>query len=304
MDSEIIYLGTDNTVDLILKADDVAVSLASVTKMELTVGAVLISSTNLATDTIRWNQAGYDTGEVRLQIGKVTGLAIGQYDAPLVVYDATNDDGIVWITVPLTVTDATPAAPAAGTGPGLVLAPQSEPITLTEAKLNLRVDGDDEDDLIRALIVAAREHIEDITRRALLTQTWDFCLDSWPDRDFIRLPFGNLQSVTSIKWKDTDGTETTLTLTTDYLVETNGEQCGRIVLPYGGSWPTGTLYPSNPITIRFVCGWTTATLIPGKIKVAVKLWAENLYLHAGRSEALEAIVVTLARNSRIWEECP
>lgn len=76
-----------------------------------------------------------------------------------------------------------------------------------------------EDDLLNAIITAARENVEDITRRALITQTWDYYLDSWPGTDFIKLPFGNLQNVPatqSVKWLDEDGTPTTLTLTTDY----------------------------------------------------------------------------------------
>lgn len=135
-----------------------------------------------------------------------------------------------------------------------------------------------EDDLLTSLIQAAREHVENITRRALLTQTWYAYLDEFPaDLDFIRLPYGNLASVTSVKYKDSDGTETTMTVTTDYLVETNGEQCGRIVLPYGVSWPSVTLYPSNPITIEFVCGWTAAASIKASIVAALKLILADLW---------------------------
>ena len=134
-----------------------------------------------------------------------------------------------------------------------------------------------EDDLLTSLIQSAREHVEDITRRALLTQTWYAYLDEFPaDRDFIRLPFGNLQSVTSVKYKDSAGTETTMTVATDYLVETNGEQCGRIVLPYGVSWPSATLWPSNPITIEFVCG-TAAASIKASIIAALKLLLADLW---------------------------
>ena len=134
-----------------------------------------------------------------------------------------------------------------------------------------------ESDLLVDIQVASREHVEDRTRRALLTQTWDFYLDKWPGGKFIKLPFGNLQTVTSVAWKDTAGTETTLVAGTDYLTETNGEGIGRIVLPYGGTWPSGTLYPSNPIKIRYVCGWTTADLVPQRIKSAVKMISTDLY---------------------------
>jgi uncharacterized phiE125 gp8 family phage protein len=138
-----------------------------------------------------------------------------------------------------------------------------------------------EDDLLDALITTARETVEAWTRRALFTQTWYLYLDSFPGKDYIEIPFGNLQSVTSIKYKDTDGTETTMTVTTDYLVETNGDQHGRIVLPYGVSWPSVTLYPSNPITIEFVCGWTTTALIPKSITTAMKFLIAKWYESRG-----------------------
>ena len=159
----------------------------------------------------------------------------------------------------------------------LVTGTAVEPVDLTAAKAHLRVDHVDEDDEIEGFITAARKHVEDWTRRALLTQTWDYSLAGWPSCNHITLPFGNLQSVTSVKWKDSDGTETTLTVTTDYLVENNGEQCGRIVLPYATPWPSGTLYPSNPITIRFVCGWTTPDLVPPTVLAGIKLVCAKLY---------------------------
>jgi uncharacterized phiE125 gp8 family phage protein len=136
-----------------------------------------------------------------------------------------------------------------------------------------------EDDLLTAILYAAIEQVEDFTHRKLLTQTWDLYLDAWPEEDFFWIPFGNLQSVSSIKWKDEDATETTLTLTTDYLVEDNGAGLGRIVLPADVEWPDDDLYPSNPITVRFVCGWTTVALVPYKIKTAVKMLAAGMWEH-------------------------
>ncbi len=166
-----------------------------------------------------------------------------------------------------------------------------------------------EDDLLTALIQASREHVEDITRRALLSQTWYYYLDAFPDRGFIKLPFGNLQSVTSIKYKDSDGTETTMTVTDEYLVETNGEGIGRIVLPDGVSWPSDSLYPSNPVTIEFVCGWTAANLIPQTIRAAVKLILADLWENREARQTQSAGNVTdnpavqrLLASARLWDE--
>jgi hypothetical protein len=85
-------------------------------------------------------------------------------------------------------------------------------------------------------------------------------------------------------------------------VETNGEGIGRIVLPYGESWPSGTLYPSNPITIRYVAGWTTAELVPKNIKSAVKFAAEDSYYHGDRHETLKPIINNLLASYRLWDE--
>jgi uncharacterized phiE125 gp8 family phage protein len=191
----------------------------------------------------------------------------------------------------------------------LITPPTIEPVALNDLKLHLRIDVDavDEDEYLEGLIMATRGHVEDVTGRKLLTQTWDYFLDEWPRANFIKLPFGNLQTVTSIKWKNSAGTETTLTVTTDYIVETNGEGLGRIVLPYAVTWPSGTLYPSNPITIRFVCGWTAAASIPFKITAAIKLLAADLYEQRGEPVVGQTVVENkvaerLLASARLWDE--
>src|ERR1019366_2460869 len=58
--------------------------------------------------------------------------------------------------------------------------PDIEPVTLEEMKRHLRcfMTVTDEDDDIMALIVAAREWVEDYTARALIDQTWRLTLGS------------------------------------------------------------------------------------------------------------------------------
>jgi len=158
------------------------------------------------------------------------------------------------------------------------------------------------DNELNDAIVSGRKEVENITRRQLLTATWDYYLDEWPAKDFIKLPLGNLATVTSVSWKDSDGTETTLTVTTDYLVETNGEQCGKIVLPYGGSWPIGTLYPSNPIKIRFTCGWTAAASVPRELKQAVKFAAQDDFYNGSRHDVLGMLIEKKTASYILWDE--
>lgn len=136
--------------------------------------------------------------------------------------------------------------------------------------------GELEDDLISELITASREYCEDITGLALATQTIELYLDDFPCSDRFDLPKPPLQSVTSVKYKNSAGTETTMTENTDYLVDTDST-IGRIVLPYSVSWPSFTPYPVNPIKIRYVAGYTSTNLIPKSIKQAMLLLIGHWY---------------------------
>ncbi|MEO6014103.1 MAG: head-tail connector protein [Devosia sp.] len=62
----------------------------------------------------------------------------------------------------------------------LIAGPGEEPVSLAETKLFCRIDGADEDALVSALIAAARLHVESLTGRALIAQTWRLVLDSSP----------------------------------------------------------------------------------------------------------------------------
>lgn len=93
--SEIVYLTHNNTIDLLLKSDGVAQPLPSVTKITATFGSTTISSTNKITGAIKWDNAEYDTGEIRLALGGQS-IAAGDYYVPIVVYDAVNTLGVVW----------------------------------------------------------------------------------------------------------------------------------------------------------------------------------------------------------------
>lgn len=163
----------------------------------------------------------------------------------------------------------------------LETAPENEPISTSELALHLRLDDYEsvyEHDMeLGSIIKAATIHVENITSRKLITQTWNYYFNAFPDEKYIKIPFGNLQSVSSVKYTDSDGDETTMTVSDDYIVEINGDQCGRIVLPYSTSWPSFTAYPSNPIKVQFICGWTSKNNLPDQYKSVIKLICSDLY---------------------------
>lgn len=162
---------------------------------------------------------------------------------------------------------------------GLVLAtaPAVEPVTTTEAKSQLRVDFTDDDTLIAALITAARQMVENITRRALVTQTWDLFLDAFPGERFIEIPLPPLQSITSVTYYD-DADVVTTFASTSYYVDTKREP-GRIVLRDDASWPSATLRGANGVAVRFVAGYGLAVAVPQAIKQATLLIVGDLYEH-------------------------
>lgn len=89
--------------------------------------------------------------------------------------------------------------------PVLVTGPAVEPVTLAEMKLYLRLDGDDEDDLVSALIGAARLQVEAATRCALVAQTWRCLLGRWPASRAVPLPLWPVLALDSVAVTDAAG---------------------------------------------------------------------------------------------------
>lgn len=156
--------------------------------------------------------------------------------------------------------------------------PATEPISLSEAKKHLRVEITDDDALINALIVTAREYCEGFQNRKYITQTLELILDSFPLSKFIEFKdCSPIQSITSIKHKDHEGTETTWDAD-NYIVDADSF-IGKAVLGYGKSWPSFTPYPVGAVRIQFVAGYGNASAVPSSVKQAMLLlvghWYEN-----------------------------
>ncbi len=202
-------------------------------------------------------------------------------------------------------------------------APASEPVTLVEAKLHLRVDFADDDTLITMLIGAAREQAEALCNRALVTQSWDLYLDAFPRQNFygilpgyapldqfipsvlqmqrgysvrvrggkIEIPFAPLQRIDYVKYTDPTGIVQT-SAQSMYTVD-NVSEPGAITPAPDQYWPN-TLNVLNAVQIGFTCGYGDPSLVPSGIKSWMLMRIGSLYenreevaiMNRGKIEAL------------------
>lgn len=158
-----------------------------------------------------------------------------------------------------------------------ITAAQNEPIDKTEAKLHMAIDDTTFDDLIEEYIKAARQYVEAETHRQLVTATYELIADRFAgSNNRIYLPFGQLQSVTSVKYIDTDGVEQTLD-SSKYKVSDSREP-GFIEPAYSESWPTARL-EADAVRIRFVCGYGAPNTVPGEVKHVLLMLVAHFFEH-------------------------
>lgn len=196
----------------------------------------------------------------------------------------------------------------------LVTPPAAEPITLVEAKSNLRIDHADEDSHINILIAAARRLVERETARALITQTWQLFLDKFPtampdpDRrvQLIRQPLPPLQSITHIKYVDTDGVLQTWP-SADYRVD-NASEPARITPEFEKQWPE-IRSVINAVEIQFVAGYgNTGSDVPEELRQAMHVLVAHWYENREAvmtdlrelPEPVQLSFESLISNYRVW----
>jgi uncharacterized phiE125 gp8 family phage protein len=154
----------------------------------------------------------------------------------------------------------------------VITPPSVEPVTLAEAKLQCKVDFIDDDTLITALIVAAREQAEHRTGRALCTQTLEHVLDSFPDGIELQRP--PIAFVVSVKYVDASGVEQTLDPLL-YSLDKDSEP-GWVVPAYGTAWPETRAVP-NAVRVRYTAGYGVAVAVPQSIKAWMLMAIAALY---------------------------
>lgn len=163
-------------------------------------------------------------------------------------------------------------------GQKLVTEPAEEPVSLEEAKLHLREDSSDQDDLIEIFIKAARQAVEKFTGLGLIDQTWDIYLDEFPTADKpIEMPLQPVVEVVGLFYIDGSGAEQEIDVAS-YRVD-DVSVPSRISAV--SSWPSADDV-SNAVRARVRVGYLDTNSPPGEnvpapLKSAMLLIIGNLY---------------------------
>lgn len=162
----------------------------------------------------------------------------------------------------------------------LLTPPAIEPLTLTEAKQFLRIEHNDDDTVISALIAAARTQVETAVRCALIAQTWRFVCDAWPVDGRLALKRGPLLSVAAARVFDAEGDP--IVIDPEAFALDKGSSAIAAPpwsLPVPGRSAAG-------IEIDVVMGFGAgAASIPETLRQAVRLLLAHWYDHRGLGTA-------------------
>jgi len=176
----------------------------------------------------------------------------------------------------------------------LITPPASEPVTLSELKAHLRVDGTSEDVYLAQLITAAREYAEDYQGRAYIDRTYEVVMDRWPTVRHIETQYVPIKLVIKVAAKQRNGSLVEMDLS-DLIIHPDA-----IVLGSGQQWPTGDAMVEA--VIQYVAG----SPITAQVKQAILLMAGHWY--ANREDVVVGNVVNtlplgakaLLNMNKIW----
>jgi len=157
-----------------------------------------------------------------------------------------------------------------------VTAPGETPVSLAEAKVHLRVDSNDENDLITSLIEAATGHLDGragILGRPIVTQSWR--LDTLgPVGGRVMIGIADVQSVTSVKYL-VSGSELTWS-SAEYRLGRAGLSSWFVEAKDGYSFPAAD-DQEDAFRVTFVAGFGASEDVPAPIKQAILLLVGHWY---------------------------
>lgn len=146
--------------------------------------------------------------------------------------------------------------------------PTTWPITLDEAKTACFVSGtSDHDADLANLIQVATASVEKYLNRQIMPATWTLTLEEFPNVIELRLP--PVSAVSSITYKDDNGTTQTLAASLYQTDLSTQDGPARIAPAYGQSWPSTRPDTYGAVVVTFTAGYASASVVPLPIKHAI-----------------------------------
>ncbi|MBK8799607.1 MAG: hypothetical protein IPM07_26360 [Anaerolineales bacterium] len=184
----------------------------------------------------------------------------------------------------------------------VITAPTVEPVTAAECKLDARVDNTVEDSLFAMWIAAARQEIEMVARRSLITRTLEVTMDAWPADGWLCLPYPPLLTVTQVTYYD--AANAAVTWPADQYIVIADQEPGVIMPATGLWWPSG-LHAWPRIRVRYTAGYgATAAAVPDyykqDIRGLVKLQYDFRSGWTPEAERARAMIYAHAEMDRGW----
>ncbi len=156
-----------------------------------------------------------------------------------------------------------------------VAAPAVKPLSLEAAKAHLRVEDEDDDALIEALIDAAIAMVDGPKGigLAMIEQTWLLSLDRFERT--ISLPLGPAREIVSVEYVDGNGD--LAAVDADDFIFSAGQDPAVLTPLYGQAWPVPRPQPGT-VRITYKAGFgATAAAVPSDLVAALKLIVGHLY---------------------------
>lgn len=158
-----------------------------------------------------------------------------------------------------------------------VTRPAVEPVSLSLAKTQCRVDTESDDQYISHLIAVARQYVEDALDTTLLTTTWEARYDIFPvwELNLPRPPLQN-QDIT-VTYRIGDGTTRTLSSSASEFQWDHRATPGRIYPLWARSWPA-TRGDENSVVVQYTAGYgSDATACPLEAKHIILMLVAHWY---------------------------
>ncbi|MCA1368078.1 phage head-tail connector protein [Bradyrhizobium sp. BRP14] len=162
--------------------------------------------------------------------------------------------------------------------PKLIAPPAETPVSLEEARRHCRIDADDGDAVLTALINAATSFLDGLSGvlgRCLINQGWRLSLSEWPTCGIVRLPFPDVSAAT-VKYYDVNNAEQPVPAT---LFERLEDELGAFI-----KFSDDFTYPavfdgrSDGVQVDFTAGYGgSADAVPSSIRAAILLLVAHWY---------------------------